>query len=229
MYSGRPTAVVHPTARKRIRVRGRIAPPPGVATAISNRLNVTVVDPATSGDVGGRPALTRARSVTVICSGIVSVEASGNHVSVTDDGNGCATRKVPSAAAGCDEVDSSGRPLESRSNFTGPPGVRPEAFGLTASSSDRHGRTGASETAAEAGMADAPSAAVTTMDAAAARRSGVDRMMAPSRGKRAVVSASFLHSRHRCKRARAMAARPWGGVARARYPGFVVMAQIATA
>src|SRR4051812_38821024 len=141
MYSGRPTAVVHPTARKRIRVRGRIAPPPGVATAISNRLKVTVVDPATSGDVGGRPALTRARSVTVICSGIVSVEASGNHLSVTDDGNGCATRKVPSAAAGCDEVDSSGRPLESRSNFTGPPGVRPEAFGLTASSSDRQGRT----------------------------------------------------------------------------------------
>src|SRR3954467_15455012 len=179
MYSGRPTAVVHPTARKRIRVRGRIAPPRGVATAISNRLNVTVVDPATSGDVGGRPALTRARSVTVICSGIVSVEASGNHVSVTDDGNGCATRKVPSAAAGCDEVDSSGRPLESRSNFTGPPGVRPEAFGLTASSSDRHGRTGASAMTADAGAAEAPSAAEATTDAAAARRSGVDRMVAP--------------------------------------------------
>src|SRR3954447_7432839 len=179
MYSGRPTAVVHPTARKRIRVRGRIAAPPGVATAISNRLNVTVVDPATSGDVGGRPALTRARSVTVICSGIVSVEASGNHVSVTDDGNGCATRKVPSAAAGCDEGGSSGRPLESRSNFTGPPGVRPEAFGLTASSSDRQGRTGASAMTADAGAADAPSVAVRTMNAAAARCSGVDRMMLP--------------------------------------------------
>src|SRR3954447_24396971 len=99
MYSGRPTAVVHPIARKRIGVRGRIAAPPGVAAMMAKRLNVTVLDPATSGDVGGRPALTRARSVTVICSGIVSVEASGNHATVTDDGDGCGTRGGPAPAA----------------------------------------------------------------------------------------------------------------------------------
>src|SRR5919202_3389016 len=180
MYSGRPIAVVHPTARKRIRVRGRIAAPPGVAAKMPKRLNVTVVDPTTSGDVGGSPALARARSVTAICSGMVSVVSSGNHLSVTDDGNGLAMRYVPSGAAGCDEVEKSGRPLERRSNFTGPPGVKPEAFGLTASSSDRHDRTGASDTAADAGAADAPSAAM-TMDAPAARRSGVVSMMAPTR------------------------------------------------
>src|SRR3954464_1141276 len=143
------------------------------------RLNVTVLDPTTSGDVSGSPALTRVRSVTAICSGIVSVVSSGNHLSVTDDGYGWGTRYVPSGAAGCDEVDSSGRPLESRSNFTGPPGVRPEAFGLTASSSDRHGRTGGGETSGGAGAGDAPTAAVRTMNGAAARCSGVDRMMLP--------------------------------------------------
>ena len=175
------------------------------------RLNVTLAVPATSGDVAGTPPFRRARSVTFICSGIVSVAWSGNHLSVTVDGYGWATLYVPSGAAGCVDVDRSNRPFESRSNFTGPAGVRPEALGLTASSSDRHGRTGASAMTADAGAADAPSAADATMDAAATRRSGVDRMWAPSRGKR-VRSASFPDGR----RGRKCGARPWRASAASR-------------
>src|SRR3954470_13183946 len=127
-----------------MRSRGRGIRPPGVPMKTFQRLNVTAAVAATSGDVAGTPPFRRVRSVTVIDSGIVSVAWSGNHLSVTDDGYGAATLYVPSGAAGCVEVDKSNRPLETRSNFTGPAGVRPDAFGLTASSSDRHGRTGAS-------------------------------------------------------------------------------------
>src|SRR3954453_16961918 len=87
MYSGRPTAVVHPMARKRIRVRGRIAPPPGVAAMMAKRLNVTVLDPATSGDVGGRAGLTGARAGTVIWGGMVSV-AGACHLQLDPLGRG---------------------------------------------------------------------------------------------------------------------------------------------
>src|SRR5689334_5219465 len=135
---------VHPIAPKRIRVRGTGVRPPGVAMSIVQRLNVTVAAAATSGVVGGWPALSRVRSVTVMVSGIVSPVAPANHGSVTESGNGWAIANEPSAAAGCDVLDSRGRPFDVRSNFTGPPGVRPTAFGLTASCCDRQGRTGAS-------------------------------------------------------------------------------------
>src|SRR3954469_11300799 len=92
-------SAVQPTARKRILVRGTGAAPPGVPMKMFQRLKVTLAVAATSGDVAGWPALRRARSVTVIASGIAAVVSSGNHFSVTEGGYGAATRYVPSAAA----------------------------------------------------------------------------------------------------------------------------------
>src|SRR3954447_1975558 len=171
-------SAVHPTARKRMRSRGAGTRPPGVPMKMFHRLNVTFTVAVTSGP-GATPLPWRARSVTVIARGMASIAWSGNHLSVTEAAYGAATLYVPSAAAAWLDVDKSGRPAETRSNFTGPSGVRPAAFGLTASSSDRHGRTGASVMAPAAGGAPPPRTAAAATGAAPARRSGVDRIMPP--------------------------------------------------